>query len=77
MEEEAMRDDSTNFLVGLFVGLALGSMAALLAAPMSGRRLRRDVSREGRKLAHRASETMEEIRDTGADVYEKAREVVG
>ena len=62
-----MRDNSANFLVGFFVGVALGSMAALLLAPASGKKLRRDVSREGRKLAHRAAETVEEIRDKGAD----------
>lgn len=72
-----MRDDSACFLVGLFVGVALGGMAALLMAPMPGKRLRRDVSRRGRKLAHRATEAVEEIRDKGADVYEKARQVVG
>ncbi|HXV62030.1 MAG TPA: YtxH domain-containing protein [Vicinamibacteria bacterium] len=72
-----MKNESGNFLVGFFVGVALGGIAALLLAPMSGKKLRRDVSREGRKLAHRASEMVEEIRDKGADAYERARELVG
>ncbi|HSF15980.1 MAG TPA: YtxH domain-containing protein [Vicinamibacteria bacterium] len=72
-----MKDESGNFLVGFFVGVALGGIAALLLAPKSGKKLRRDVSREGRKLAHRASEMVEEIRDKGVDAYEKARELVG
>ena len=77
MEEEAMKDERGNFLVGFFIGVALGGMAALLLAPMSGKKLRRDVGREGRKLAHRASEMVEEIRDKGVDAYERARELVG
>ncbi len=69
--------DSGSVLVGLFVGAALGGMAALLLAPTSGRKLRRDLAREGRLLGHRVTETVDEIRDKGEDAYERVREVVG
>ena len=72
-----MKDNCGNFLVGIFVGGAIGAMSALLLAPTSGKKLRRDAGREGRKLAHRVSETVEEMRDKGTDAFEKAREIAG
>ena len=74
-----MRDEETStiFLMGFFAGAAVGGLVALVLAPTSGRRLRRDLAREGRKVAHRASETTERIRDQGANAFERAREVVG
>lgn len=74
-----MKNDlhSESLLIGLFVGAALGGMAALLLAPASGKKLRRDIAREGRKLAHRVAETVDEVRDKGTEAYERARERVG
>jgi gas vesicle protein len=64
-------------LSSFLVGAAMGAMVALVLAPSSGKRLRRDITREGKKLAHRASETAERVRDKGADAYEYVREVAG
>lgn len=66
-----------NLLTGLVVGAGMGVLAALLLAPMSGKRLRRDLARKGHVAAHRASEAAEAVRDRGLDVYERAREMVG
>ncbi len=49
------RDNLMQFLVGLFVGTALGSAAALLFAPKTGRQLRESLSGEARRLAVKAS----------------------
>ncbi len=67
----------TVFVSGFFLGAAMGAMIALVLAPTSGKRLRRDLARESRKVAHRAAETAERIRDTGSDAFEQAREAVG
>ena len=68
--------DSGSLLVGLLLGAALGGVTALLLAPASGKKLRRDLAREGRKLGHRVGETVDGFRDQGVDAYERAREVV-
>lgn len=65
------------FVTGFFLGVAMGAMVALVLAPTSGKRLRRDLARESRKVAHRASEAAERIRDTGSDAYDRAREAMG
>jgi gas vesicle protein len=69
-------DGARRFAFGLFAGAVLGAIGALMMAPMSGRRLRRELSREGRRLSNRISETAEELTDKSSDVYESAAEVV-
>jgi gas vesicle protein len=64
-----------DFTFGLLAGAALGVMGALLFAPTSGKRLRRELSREGRRFSNRVAETAEELRDRSSDVYESAAEV--
>lgn len=74
-----------NFLVGFFVGAAMGVMGALLLAPKSGRELRESLADEGKRLRERAFEEgrrarersgdiLEEVRERGAAAYEKTRE---
>jgi len=74
-----------NFLVGFFVGAAMGVMGALLLAPKSGRELRETLADEGRKLRDRASEESRrvrerseeligEVRERGGAAYQKTRE---
>jgi len=69
-------DGAKNFVFGFFAGTVLGAAGALMIAPMSGRRLRRELSREGRRLSNRISETAEEMRDKSSDAYGSAAEVV-
>jgi gas vesicle protein len=65
-----------SFVIGFFAGAVLGAVGALLMAPMSGSRFRREISSEGRKLSHRASEIAGELREKSSDVYGAASEVV-
>ena len=69
-------DGARSFAFGLFAGAVLGAIGALIMAPMSGRRLRGELSRGGRRLSNRISETAEELTDKSSDVYESAAEVV-
>jgi gas vesicle protein len=65
-----------NFTFGFFAGAALGAIGALMMAPMSGRRLRRELSLDAHKFSNRVSETAEELKDKGSDVYGSTAEVV-
>ena len=81
----ASDNGGANFLVGFFVGAAMGVMGALLLAPKSGRELREELADEGRKLRERAAdegrrvrerseEVAGELRQRGEAAYEKGRE---
>lgn len=74
-----------NFLVGFFVGAAMGVMGALLLAPKSGRELRETLADEGKRLRDRAveesrrvrersNEILEDVRERGTTAYQKTRE---
>lgn len=64
------------FGIGFLAGSVLGAIGALLMAPMSGRRLREELSSEGRRLSHRVSEVAEEMKGKSSEVYGAASEVV-
>ena len=81
----ASDNNGANFLVGFFVGAAMGVMGALLLAPKSGRELREELVDEGRKLRDRAvdegkrvrertEEVASDIRQRGEAAYQKGRE---
>jgi gas vesicle protein len=77
MEIGNMNDENASyFLIGLFAGVCLGGMTALLLAPESGRQLRRDIRKGSRRLARKAGDTFEDIRDRGEDAVRSARDVI-
>lgn len=65
-----------NFTFGFFAGAAVGAVGALLMAPMAGSRLRKELAQKGQRLSKRVSESAEEIREKGVEVYGSAAEVV-
>ena len=69
----ATENGGANFLVGFFVGAALGAMGALLLAPKSGRELRESLADEGKRLRERAEEALSDVRERGGEAYEKTR----
>ena len=81
----ASDNGGANFLVGFFVGAAMGVMGALLLAPKSGRELRGELADEGRRLRDRAldearavkertEEVASELKNRGEAAYQKGRE---
>jgi gas vesicle protein len=54
-------------------GLAVGAVAALLLAPMSGEELRANLRERGKKLTDLAGRKMDELEDFATEGYEKAR----
>lgn len=81
----ASDNNGANFLVGFFVGTAIGAMAALLLAPKSGKelretlvgegkRLRERAAEEGRRFVERSEEVLSDVRERGEAAYQKGRE---
>lgn len=62
MENSEYRD-TLNFLVGLAVGALIGSGAALLMAPQSGRRTRKQIVHKAEELTDAATDRFEDARD--------------
>ena len=58
------------------LGAVTGSIASLLFAPASGRRTRRAIRREGRRMKLRATEAQERGRDALERVSETASDTV-
>lgn len=73
------RTNGSNFLVGFFVGAALGSMATLLLTPRSGPELRRGFTEGRDKLRETTSRTVSELKGSSHDAreaFERAREAL-
>lgn len=68
-----------NFVTGFFVGAALGSLAAILLAPTSGRELRRGFTEGGEKIRETTSHTVAELKASTRDAreaFDRAREAL-
>ena len=64
--------EALGFLAGLTVGAVIGTAAALLLAPQSGARTRRQIARKAEEWTDSAGETLEEARDDARDLADKA-----
>ncbi|MGH7670656.1 MAG: YtxH domain-containing protein [Gemmatimonadaceae bacterium] len=60
-------------VVPFLVGLTVGAGVALLFAPQSGEKTRRDIVRSGRRARVRAREMAEDLRDRAEDTFNDAR----
>jgi gas vesicle protein len=54
----------------LVAGGIIGAGLALLYAPQSGQRTRRDICRSAKRVKNRADETVEDLKDTISDLVE-------
>jgi gas vesicle protein len=78
---DTMRDDDRTIVieksgtgvVPFLVGLAVGAGVALLFAPQTGEKTRRDIARAGRRAQLRARELAGDLRDKAEDTYADAR----
>lgn len=71
MENDEYRD-ALSFLAGLTLGALIGTAAALLLAPQSGRRTRRQIARTAEALGDAAVDTLEEVKEDARDVADRA-----
>lgn len=65
--------DSVTFIAGLTIGALIGAASALLMAPQSGKRTRRDIARRAERLGDTASERFGEARDEATRLADRTR----
>ena len=58
--------EALGFLLGLTVGAVIGTATALLLAPQSGARTRRQIARKAEEWTDTAGESLEDARDRAA-----------
>ena len=71
MEDNEYRE-AFGFLAGLTVGAVVGMAAALLFAPQSGARTRRQIVRKAEEWTDSAGETLEDARDDARELADRA-----
>ena len=71
MEYDEYRE-ALGFLAGLTIGAVIGTAAALLLAPQSGARPRRQIARKAEEWSDAAGETLEDARDEARDLADRA-----
>lgn len=62
--------------IGLIVGAAAGATVALLYAPKSGARLRRDIGEQVDRATRKAANLYDDARDTVSDLAARGRKLV-
>ena len=73
-----MKDTRTENRIAFFLlGSALGAALALLVAPQSGARTRRDLRRKGQEAAEYLTDAGKELIDRCEDLYNRCGELAG
>ena len=70
-----MEYEDSNKILWFLSGAALGAVAALLLAPASGQRTRRNLARHARKSTQAISDSSRDLYEKGRDLYERGREI--
>ena len=75
-----MEDDTTKFGAALLIGGLIGAAIALLYAPQSGRKTRKDITRVARRgknyTVDLIEDTIDEVNDLVTDLRKKAGDVL-
>ena len=73
-----MKDTRTEERIAFFLlGSALGAALALLVAPQSGARTRRDLRRKGQEAAEYVTDAGKDLIDRCEDLYKRSGELAG
>ncbi len=70
------RDNGSNGLGALLLGLAIGAGVALLLAPESGEAMRARIRREARRATSRAREFVDDVSEEVSETVERTRDTV-
>lgn len=71
----ARRSNGKSFFVGTLFGGIVGGMTALIFAPKSGEKLRKDVAKKYHHASEKTHELMEDVYDQTSDLVDKAKEI--
>lgn len=63
------------FIIGTLLGGVLGGVTALLFAPKSGDKLRKDLARKYNDVSDKTKELIDGVSDQAKELVEKAREI--
>ena len=69
------RSSGKSFFVGTLFGGLVGGMTALLLAPKSGEKLRKDLGKKYHNASEKTHDLMEDVCDQSADLVEKAKDI--
>ena len=64
-----------SFAVGAIFGTLVGGITALLCAPKTGEKLRKDVARKYQGISDKTCELMDEVCCQTSELVEKAKEI--
>lgn len=73
MERDSIRESAT-FVAGLTIGALIGTVAAILMAPQSGKRTRRQISRRAGQWSDEAADRIDDARDSATRLADRSRE---
>ena len=72
MEREEIHDAAT-FIAGLTIGALIGTVSAILLAPQSGRRTRKQIARKAGDWSEAAADSVGSVRDEAGRLAERTR----
>lgn len=72
MEREEIHDAAT-FIAGLTIGALIGTVSAILLAPQSGRRTRKQIVRKASDWSEAAADTVGDVRDEAGRLADRTR----
>ncbi len=70
---ENRTSSSKGFLLGLLAGGAIGSIAALLYAPKSGKELRKDIGKKSREVAEETGHYVDSAKARASEIISDGR----
>jgi len=72
MEREEIHDAAT-FIVGLTLGALIGTVSAILLAPQSGRRTRKQIARKAGDWSEAATDKVSDVRDEAGRLADRTK----
>lgn len=73
MERDEIHDAAT-FIAGLTIGALIGTVSAILLAPQSGQRTRKQIARKAGEWSDGAVEKVSDVRSEAGRIAERTRE---
>jgi gas vesicle protein len=76
MSHDKNTNNANMVLISLFTGLAIGATLGILFAPKSGREIRIDLKKDGRRLVETGKKNVSDVVEKTKDLVEEGKERV-